>query len=643
MRLNSINKDYRLFTNIVVFVAIVISLLILAISYKDFQNKANNIMADTAIKAESQLEDSVSYAKNITNLIAKQIAEKRYLRNKDIASILLKIEPEIDKEAQNIFAWTLFDFINPKNQIIASSTQGVLKESITIDNKRRPWLDECRKKPWKLLSSGPEIGMISKESIISYGFGVTNKKGKFLGIISFGISLPKLKNRVVSQIYSPFTSIAVIDQDNSIIFTSDNFEQENISELQRELKKNNLNSGFVEITDKQFYYKRNKHNQFKILVGTNKEASFLALKSDFLPKILNTLYLTIFFLILLHFFRAKLLNPLTCLAAAADELSKGNLHVDIPKSEIDEVNSLALAINKVKQFLIAEDQIKSKLKLGKDSAESENYNKTEFLSSTAHELKNMLFGTINNANLLKSNIKNPSSDNHVEESISLADEIIKLGEESSTFVNDILDVNQAQTGDFKIEEHEVINLEDIVTRSINIIKHRAIRDNKNIVYKATENSDKELIAHNLDPRRVKQIIVNIISNSIKYSNQNSEINVTLQTLSKEDSNKINKEIEDNLTNNPDIDNRRISQLVDAIRSRQKPRISITIVDDGIGMSEQEINVATQKYKKIHNEFAQKVDSTGLGLSIVKYLVEAQGGLLIIESKINEGTTVKVIF
>lgn len=636
MKLTSINKDYKLFTNIVVFGAIIISLSILALSYRNFQEKVNYIMADTANKAQNQIRHSISYARTTTNLIANQIADKQSPSTTDIASILLKFEAKMDQTEQDIFTWTLYDFVNPENEIIASSTQGILNQRITINKKTRPWIDECKEKPWKLISSGPTIGMISKESIISFGFGITDKKSNFLGTLSFGISIPKLKKAISSQIYSPLASIAVIDQGNNIILTSDNFEIDTIAELSREVKKANINSGFLEIEGDKFYYKQNNHNQFKIVVGTNKKALISELKADFVPKILNTLYLTLFFLILLHFFRAKLLNPLTSLASAADKLAKGDLEVVIPKSEIDEVNSLSLALNKVKQFLISEHNLKSSLQSGKDSAEAQNYKKTEFLSSTVHELKNIISGTINNACMLKENI-----DKQDQESRALADEIIKLGEELAMFVNDILDINQAQTGDFKIEEKEIVDLKDSVTRSIKLIQHRAHKENKKIIYTPEPNA--AFLAPNLDPRRVKQIIVNIICNAIKYSPSDSNISINITHLDEEESKNIKEEILLNLENHPDIDKSRTTHLISMLKYRTAAHILIEVCDEGIGMDEQEVRIATQKYVKLKNQFSHKLDSTGLGLSIVKYLVEAQGGLLIIESEKNKGTTVKVIF
>ena len=61
------------------------------------------------------------------------------------------------------------------------------------------------------------------------------------------------------------------------------------------------------------------------------------------------------------------------------------------------------------------------------------------------------------------------------------------------------------------------------------------------------------------------------------------------------------------------------------------------------MTEEEIEIALQKYKTVENANSGKVDSIGLGLPIVKYLVEKQGGALEIKSEKNIGTTIRVVF
>jgi signal transduction histidine kinase len=653
MKLQSLNKDYKLFTNVVVFGAILISFLILFSSYRSFYISSKSAIRSTAHKINQQLGESLNYVENISNFIGNQILEKRDANKENVAKILLNSQPKIDQKSQDIFTWTLFDYINLQDQVIASSLQGALKEPILVTKERRSWIVDSKKQPWKLLSSKVDFGIVSNEKIIPFGFGITKKNGAAAGIISLGVNVEKLQRKLESIAANSYETFAVIDRSGSIVFTSSNFDKKNIDSLVADFQKLNPHQGFFKLNDDNFYYQLNESYQFKILVGVNHKLFWSLLWEDFIPKALNTLYLTIFFLILLYFFRAKLLQPVVNLAKTANDISQGKLDALVPITDIAEVNLLAASINKVKEFLIKEEALKQSLKKGKETAESENHNKTEFLASTAHELKNMLAGVVGLGELLKLNLteRNPSRDiaelqEREDENISWIIDIVRLGEESLIFVNDILDVNQAQTGEFKIEEAEVVDLQDITLRSIKLMKTRAMHERKNIATNINKNLSKKFITSNLDPRRVKQVIVNIISNSIKYSPESSEIKINLDYLTFDETAKINEAIELGIKGSDDINDTRKVYLLSALqakREKQESRVCIEIEDRGFGMDEEEIKIASKKYGTIKHDLTKKIDSTGLGLPIVKYLVEAQGGLFEIHSEKGKGTKVRIIF
>lgn len=653
MKLQSLNKDYKLFTNVVVFGAILISFLILFLSYRSSHLSAKLTIKDTANKANQQLSESLSYVENICNFIGNQILENGESDKETVARILLNSQPKIDQRGQDIFTWTLFDFINPQNQVIASSLQGVLKKPQEVTKERRPWIIEARLKPWKLLSSNVDTGIISKEKIIPFGFGITKPNGQLVGIISLGINVQKLQKKLESFSSRPYETFALIAEDGSVIFTSENFNKKSAESLAENFKNLNPHPGHIKIGKENYYYLQNYQYPFKILVGVNHKLFWMQLWRGFVPEVLNTIYLTIFFLVLLYFFRQKLLKPVVALSRSANNISRGELDALIPTSDIAEVNQLAASINKVKEFLVKEEALKQSLKQGKETAEIENHHKTEFLSSTAHELKNMLAGVVGLGELLKLNLieENPEDDiarqhERDDENISWVVDIIRLGEESLIFVNDILDVNQAQTGEFKIEEDEEVDLQDITLRSIKLMRTKAMHEKKNIVTNIDKNLNQKFIRANLDPRRVKQAVVNIISNSIKYSPENSEIRINLDYLTFDETAEINAKIEEGIKNNDDINGLRKDYLLSLLQRKkenQENRVCIEIEDFGFGMDEEEIKIASKKYGTVKHDLTKKIDSTGLGLPIVKYLIEAQGGWFEIQSVKGKGTKVRIVF
>ncbi len=653
MKLQSLKKDYKLFTNVVVFGAILISFLALFFSYRTFYLSSKETIKTTANKVNQQLGESLVYVENISNFIGNQIVEGGDSSKYTVARILLNSQPKIDQKSQDIFTWTLFDFINLRDEVIASSLKGALKAPIKVTQEKRSWIKDSKETPWKLLSSKVDAGIISGETIIPFGFGVAKKNGDLVGIISLGINVEKLQKKLESLASKSYETIAVISRDGSIVFASNNFDKKFSDSLAQDFQKLNPNQGFFNFKEDNFFYLKNDQYQFKILVGVNRELFWKELWQSFVPKALNTFYLTIFFLILLYFFRAKLLKPVVDLANSANEISQGNLNSLVPTSDIAEVNLLASSINKVKSFLIKEEAVKQSLKSGKETAETENHNKTEFLASTAHELKNMLAGVVGLGELLKLNLtnRNPSQDildihEKEDENIAWIIDIIRLGEESLTFVNDILDVNQAQTGEFRIDEVESVDLQDITLRSIKLMKTRAMHEKKNILTNFDKHSNGKFVANNIDPRRVKQVVVNIISNSIKYSPYNSNIKVNLDYLAFEETSKINDAIEAKIKANDEINDLKKDYLLSQLqlkKDKKQSRICLEIEDNSYGMDEEEMKIAAQKYGTIKHDLTKKIDSTGLGLPIVKYLVEVQGGLFEIDSKKGAGTKVRIVF
>ncbi len=642
MRLKSLSKDYKVFFNLVVFTSVLISTTTLYFSYRDFTKVSKQAMISTTNKIDQQITESLSYLENISNFVANQIIKYGNSKKENIASILTNTRPKINDNGYDFFTWTLFDFVDANNYVVASSTHGALTNPILVTNEERSWIYEAKQKPWKLLSSKVDTGIISREPIIPFGFGISDK-GKFLGTISFGVNVEKLERKLELLSSISYIKFVVFDDKNSVLLSSENFNKEQVFEIAdgfEKLDKTLLNPGFIEINNQIFYYQPNSPHSFAILTGINKKMFLSELRINFLPHFLNTLYLTIFFLILLFFFRTRLLNPVIQLSNSAYEISQGNTNVYIPHAEISEIDLLAESIEQVREFVEKQAQ-------GKMLAEKANFNKTEFLASTAHELKNIVAGIIGLAEVVKINFseKAESNDNNfsapeILENQSFLEDIVKLGEELSEFIHDIIDINQAQTGNFKIEEHSLVDMKEIVMRSVKLLKIRAIKSQKQIVSHFIKKDDEDFIVNNIDPRRIKQVLVNLISNSIKYADEQTAIEVKLEKLNAGASETLQISILDSIKQNPHINHERKTYLQSIVK-KSRPKIMISIKDHGCGMNENEIKIALEKYGRIEMAQSKFIDSTGLGLPLVKHLVEMQGGMIVISSEKNVGTEVKV--
>ncbi len=165
------------------------------------------------------------------------------------------------------------------------------------------------------------------------------------------------------------------------------------------------------------------------------------------------------------------------------------------------------------------------------------------------------------------------------------------------FITDILDENQILEGQFKIV-NSLNQIQDIITQVIAV--HLGKKNISIVTF-----FEEELPLLVCDKRRITQVIDNLISNSIKYSNENTTITISVKMY--------------------------------------EAQMLVTIADQGIGMKEDEIPVALNKYGTINKTDYQKGGSYGLGLPIVKMLLDAHEAILDIHSVDGKGTSVKIIF
>lgn len=224
----------------------------------------------------------------------------------------------------------------------------------------------------------------------------------------------------------------------------------------------------------------------------------------------------------------------------------------------------------------------------KEEAENANQAKSQFLSSMSHELRTPLNAVLGFAQLIQMQAEN--------EKIKInAQEIINGGHHLLGLINDVLDLSKIESGqvDLSIECHLLREVLNQVLSLINIIadKH-AIK----IINKVSSLPD---IKINIDIKCFKQVLINILSNAIKYNSENGKVIIDYS-----------------------IDGEKI--------------LLLTITDSGNGLTpEQQINIF-QPFDRAGAENSN-VEGTGLGLAISKSLLKQMGGAITVDSEIGNGS------
>ena len=161
-------------------------------------------------------------------------------------------------------------------------------------------------------------------------------------------------------------------------------------------------------------------------------------------------------------------------------------------------------------------------------------------------------------------------------------------------VNNIIDMNKIDYGYYDIElgNYNIVSVvEDITMSVLEYIKNKGIE----LIFDT--DTEEEIIA--CDPDKIERIILNLLSNAIKYTRPDGKIIVNINS--------------------------------------DKENVYISVKDTGIGMPKQKLNKIFNRYEQIDNKLTKSFNGSGIGLSLVKSLVEMHKGKITVESKENEGS------
>jgi PAS domain S-box-containing protein len=237
------------------------------------------------------------------------------------------------------------------------------------------------------------------------------------------------------------------------------------------------------------------------------------------------------------------------------------------------------------------------LTAAKELAEVANRSKTEFLANMSHELRTPLNAIIGFAQLMAGEMLGPMA---TQKYVGYAKDIAASGEHLLGIINDILDVSKLEAGKLDLIE-EPIDLAKVIRDLLRLLEQKA-RAGDVAIETRLEPGLPRLIA---DGRKVKQILLNLLTNAIKFSHPGGTVEIAA--------------------------------------SQQKGAVVIAVIDHGIGMDSRELQVAVSRFGQVASAWSRKYPGTGLGLPLAIGLTELHGGTLTIRSAKGVGTTVTVAF
>lgn len=239
------------------------------------------------------------------------------------------------------------------------------------------------------------------------------------------------------------------------------------------------------------------------------------------------------------------------------------------------------------------------LKDAKVVAEMNSRTKTEFLANMSHELRTPLNAIIGFSEILKDEIMGPMGNDSYKE---YASDIYNSGNALLKIISEILEVSKIEAGNRELNEGPV-KLSRAVAACLVILKGKIEDHNLNVDIDVPEELP-ELIGEELV---IKQILLNLISNAVKFTPANGSIQVKAYL--------------------------------------QKPNgyLTVDVIDSGIGMNEEELAKATQPFWQANSSLARDISGTGLGLTLVRSLAGLHGAKLTLDSQPEKGTTARIVF
>ncbi len=235
------------------------------------------------------------------------------------------------------------------------------------------------------------------------------------------------------------------------------------------------------------------------------------------------------------------------------------------------------------------------LRVAKDAAEEANRAKSDFLATMSHELRTPLNAIIGFSDMMIGQALGPVGN---EQYLGYIRDINASGVHLLNIINDILDLSKAEAGKLEMSE-DVTDLRQVIDAALRMLASRA--DGAQVALQA--DLPRELPYLFADERKLKQILLNVLSNGIKFTPAGGEVVIAV--------------------------------------AEQDGSIIITIRDTGIGIAEADIPKAFEAFGQIDNRLSRKYEGTGLGLPLATAMVRQHNGELTLTSKVGVGTTVTI--
>jgi signal transduction histidine kinase len=576
---SSIGRYFAFFAGLVI--SIIISVYIF-ISYQNYRSKLLSTLNRQSYLIEGLFNDTINNSYYLTSCLNSEIHNINPHNAYNISALL--------SHFKKISApWDTISWLDTNLKIIANSDRRIIKPISVAD---REYIELGNLNFDKIRLGKVVYGRISNELIMPAIIDVKNKQKKHIGSIIFSFATNKLIKKIENLIDADGIEFAFFDKELDIALKSKNFvidpalfnkikSLSETSQIQGKIIDFNLLNSWTFVPA---IYKKIEKYPYLIVVHYNYEFFKNSILLNLLFYISKILILLLGLGLFFHLIKKILITPIINLSLTAEAISKDDdKNLVFPHSNIKEINTLIHKIELIHNY-------KEKLKEADKSQKA-------FFTNMNHELRTPLNGILSFIKMLKAEIYGPIS-NEGKEALEL---MLISAQNLLNLLNDLLDYSKIDAGKMNLEETE-FNLHPEVNIVIESLSSLAASNDVKIIYIADYKFDKIFA----DQKMFKQILSNILSNAIKFSNSSSKVEMN---------SKINQEGD----------------------------IEILVKDYGVGITKEDMAKISNEYNIINDGyFRTKHQGTGIGLALANKMAKLHQGKLIINSEPLKGTQVKFI-